>query len=146
MESNIPKIHVTLQLVNDAFRGLSDKGGQPYIFHLTQVAGEFGDLAAQTVGLLHDIVEDTEFGLNDLVTMGYPDEIVDAVDALTKREGESYEDYLNRVKENPLAIRVKLVDLKHNMDLTRLPVITEIDERRNKKYFRATGVLQNWIK
>jgi (p)ppGpp synthase/HD superfamily hydrolase len=97
-----------------------DKGKQPYIFHLTYIAGKFKELPEQTVALLHDIVEDTEYTLNDVRLMGYPEEIVAAVDAITKREGEAYEDYLKRVKANDIARRVKSEDLRHNIILERL--------------------------
>lgn len=135
-----------MNLVNTAFMGKYDKGGKPYIFHLTTVAGKFDDLEAQTVGLLHDLIEDTEYSLDDLRAMGYPEDIVQAVDSITKRPNEPYEEvYLLRVKGNELARRVKLIDLHHNMDLERLQVVTDKDRKRHVKYLRAVGILQSWI-
>jgi (p)ppGpp synthase/HD superfamily hydrolase len=113
-------ISATMTLVNNAFAGKYDKGGMPYIFHLTHVASKFRELPEQTVALLHDIIEDTEYSLDDLQALGYPDEILRAVDCITKRKHEPYEVYLMRVKGNELARKVKIEDLKHNMDLSRL--------------------------
>lgn len=144
--ANIPTIFHTMRLVNEAFRNKADRGGQPYIFHLTTVAAQFDTLAEQTVALLHDLIEDTEYSLDDLQVMGYPDEIVRAVDCLTKRGNESYEVYLMRVKQNELARKIKLEDLAHNMTLSRLGKREDYTEEAWKKIMTryekyVTGVM-----
>ena len=87
------------------------------------------------------LVEDTEWSLDDLRTEGIWPEIVEGVDAITKRAGEAYECYLDRVKANPLALAVKLADLTHNMDLSRIATPTEKDFARIEKYRWAVDYL-----
>jgi (p)ppGpp synthase/HD superfamily hydrolase len=130
-------------MVNSTFWNRCDKGGSPYIFHLAHVAGQFHDLDAQTVALLHDIVEDTECTLEALRDVfEYPEHIIEAVDAITKREGESYTTYLKRVKVNELATRVKIADVKHNMDVNRIPNLDLKAARRHyQKYEKALRFL-----
>ena len=92
-------------------------------------------------GILHDIVEDTHWTFEALLHEGIPADVVDAVRCLTKMEGESYDQFIERVKTNPIAVAVKLNDLRDNMDVTRLPVLTEKDMDRLKKYHRAYSEL-----
>ena len=94
-------------------------------------------------GILHDIVEDTHFTFEDLLREGIPAEIVDAVRCLTKIENETYDMFIERVKTNPIAIAVKLNDLRDNMDITRLPEITDKDIARLCKYHRAYSELSD---
>ncbi|MNM78198.1 Bifunctional (p)ppGpp synthase/hydrolase relA [compost metagenome] len=145
-----PSLRETIQLVNIAFSGMYDGAGQPYIFHLTHVAEKFKELSLQTVALLHDIVEDTDVSLEGLRIAGYSEEIVEAIDAITKRKGEEYQDYLARVKANRLARKVKLADLEHNMDRTRfvgpnklLPKQSVYIEKRMEKYRDAVQFLSS---
>lgn len=90
--------------------------------------------------MLHDVIEDTDVTEEEL-RKEFPDEIVNAIVVLTKRKGEDYFDYLRRVKENPLACEVKLADLEHNSDLTRLKGITFKDMERRNKYLKAIDYL-----
>lgn len=119
-----------------------DKAGQPYINHLAFVAGllanENDDVI--TTAWLHDSVEDTEVSLNDISEI-FGSVIADSVNAITKRQGESYRDYLSRVKSNDIARKVKIADLTHNMDLSRLTEVTEKDISRRKKYQQAKQFL-----
>lgn len=133
----------TLEFVKKAFEEKKDKGGRPYIEHLLFVANKMETEEEKIVALLHDIVEDIEgITLDTLRQMGYSEKIVKAVDAMTKRKGEDYEDYLKRVKQNPIARKVKLADIKHNMDLSRIENPTEKDyERIEKKYKKALKLL-----
>ncbi len=135
----------TLEFVKKAFEGKTDKGGKPYIEHLLFVANKMKSEEEKIVGLLHDIVEDIEgITLETLKQMGYSENIVKAVDAMTKRKGEDYEEYLKRVKQNPIARKVKLADLEHNMDLSRIENPTEKDyERIEKKYKKALKILKD---
>ncbi|MBQ5766586.1 MAG: guanosine-3',5'-bis(diphosphate) 3'-pyrophosphohydrolase [Burkholderiaceae bacterium] len=90
---------------------------------------------------MHDVVEDSEWTLEDLLAEGIWPEVVEGIDAITKRVGEAYEIYLNRVKANPLALVVKLADLTHNMDLSRIATPTEKDFARIEKYRWAVDYL-----
>ena len=135
----------TLEFVKKVFEGKTDKGGKPYIEHLLFVANKMESEGEKIVALLHDIVEDIEgITLETLKQMGYSENIVKAVDAMTKRKGEDYEEYLKRVKQNPIARKVKLADLEHNMDLSRIENPTEKDyERIEKKYKKALKILKD---
>lgn len=130
-----------------AHEGQTDKGGHPYIEHPRRVAARLKTIDQKIVGFLHDVVEDTkgiegkEITLEDLRNMGFPAYIVDAVDAITKRKKESYDQYLYRVFQNDLARAVKLADIAENMDLSRIPNVTDKDKERVKKYAYATDVL-----
>ena len=84
--------------------------------------------------MLHDVVEDTNVTVNDLKEAGFSDEVVSAVSTITKKAGEDYEKYLNRVKQNPIALRVKIADMEHNSDISRIPNPTEKDLKRLEKY------------
>lgn len=120
-----------------AHRGQKDKAGKAYILHPVFVAMHTKGIKRKTVALLHDVVEDTEITFDDLKRKGFDDEIVRAVQAITKIKGENYQDYLQRVKQNTIAKDVKLADLKHNSDLHRIKKVTESDIIRNQKYQAA---------
>ena len=120
-----------------AHAGQLDKAGQPYILHPLRVMFSMFTLEEKIVGVLHDVVEDTTLTL-DLLSRNFPTEIVIAVDALTHRDGEIYEDYIVRIKSSSsLAVRVKLADLKDNMNKDRIPYPSERDTKRWEKYQRA---------
>jgi (p)ppGpp synthase/HD superfamily hydrolase len=103
----------------------------------------FRDPDARIVAVLHDSVEDSGLTLGDLNKEGFSEEVVAAVDALTRREGESYEEFITRLRPNPLARRVKLADLEHNMDLRRIGSVTSEDLERVAKYHRWWRELRN---
>lgn len=94
------------------------------------------------VAILHDVVEDTDWTFEKLVQEGFPEEIIEALKCVTKREGEDYEDFVKRSATNEIARRVKLADLEHNMDARRLSNVTEKDIERLKKYLRAWWFLK----
>ena len=98
-------------------------------------------MLAKTVALLHDVVEDSDWTLEDLRKEGLPEEVVQAVGILTKKRNENYEEYILRVKQNPLARQVKLADLQHNSDLSRLANVTDRDRKRVAKYQKAIAFL-----
>lgn len=127
-----------LRLAIEAHSGQKDRSGRPYILHVMKVVmGCRPDDDAMTVAALHDVVEDTPMTLDDLRGLGFAPKVVDAVDAISRRDGETYEDYIERVARNPLARRVKRVDLEHNMDVRRLPHITAADATRLERYRQA---------
>lgn len=125
-----------LRIAVIAHEGQRDKGGNPYLLHPIRVADLVKTEDEKVLALLHDTVEDAGVSLED-VRERFGAEIAEALDHLTHRDGESYSEYLGRVIENPLAARVKLADLRDNMDLTRLERPTERDFRREKKYADA---------
>lgn len=114
-----------------------DRNDQPYIGHLFRVMDAGQTLEEKIVGILHDLIEDTQLRLVDLSHEGFSEEIIDAVHALSKLENEDYEHYLQRVKKNDLAVRVKLNDLSDNMDIRRLKELTDDDVVRMRKYLSA---------
>lgn len=125
----------------NAHSGQFDKSGIPYIMHPFHVAESMRDEDSTTVALLHDIVEDTKYTKEDLINAGFPNYIVDAVVTLSRKSNESYMDYIRRVKRNNIAKVVKLADLEHNSDLSRIDKITEEDLKRVKKYNKAKNIL-----
>jgi (p)ppGpp synthase/HD superfamily hydrolase len=121
-------------IATKAHEGQLDKADQPYITHPEFVASQVTGDEAKAVAWLHDVVEDTSVSFADLRTAGLSETVIAGVDAITKRSNEDYETYLARVAANPLAKAVKLADLTHNMDTSRLKVITENTRMRLEKY------------
>lgn len=117
--------------------GQVDKSGKPYILHPLRLMLKFEGVDEQVVSVLHDVVEDGDVSLDDLRALGVSDAAVAAIDCLSKREGEQYEDFIARIKPNDLARRVKIADIRDNLDLTRLPEISDKDLQRAAKYHRA---------
>ena len=116
--------------------GQVDKSGRPYIEHPARVAGRLCDAGARVVGWLHDTVEDAGLPLSEIEARFGP-EIARAVDAVTRRDGEAWDDYIGRVQANPLARRVKISDLIDNSNLSRLPRVTRRDVERQARYNAA---------
>ncbi|MBR5422817.1 MAG: bifunctional (p)ppGpp synthetase/guanosine-3',5'-bis(diphosphate) 3'-pyrophosphohydrolase [Clostridia bacterium] len=130
------KLQLALALASYAHEGQADKAGKPYITHPLAVSEMVEGEDRKIVALLHDVLEDTfvtEATLRNL----FGDEITDAVCAVSRNENESYEEFIVRAGQNELARAVKLADLKHNMDVSRLPEITERDLQRLEKYKKA---------
>ena len=134
-EDEFKMIRSAFLLAKEAHSGQRDKAGADYILHPYHVS-QFvkGGPFEITAALLHDVVEDTAVTLDELRRKGFPDIVVNAVDAVTRRPGEARDTYLRRVKNNPAARLVKLADLKHNSDLTRIPNPQEKDIQRVKNY------------
>ena len=120
--------------------GQTDKSGKPYVEHPARVAGRMETPEEQVVGWLHDTVEDTGLTLDE-VERQFGSETAAAVDAVSRREGEAWEDYLERVKQNPTARTVKISDLIDNSNLSRLNRVTMKDVQRQEKYNRALQFL-----
>lgn len=136
-----PLTRKAMRLAYAAHHGQTDKDGIPYIFHPVHLAEQMQDEATTCVALLHDTVEDTDVTLERLRAEGFPDEIVNAVAAMTHAQGVDYFDYVRAIKANPIARTVKLADLAHNGDPKRSAVIDEAMLRRFEKYARATRIL-----
>jgi (p)ppGpp synthase/HD superfamily hydrolase len=132
---------LALAIATRAHAGQRDKAGEPYIEHPKRVAARLERDEERSTALLHDVLEDTPMTAADLLAAGIPAQVVRAVETLTKQKGETYEAYMQRVKRDPLARSVRLADLGDNMDLSRLPVVTERDLKRLSKYEWARAYL-----
>ena len=131
------------EIAKKAHLGQIDKAGEDYIKHPEKVASFVNSDEEKAVAYLHDVIEDTELTLEDLREYGFSEGVLKAVDVITKKKGQDYQTYLNSVKENKLARVVKLADLRHNSDLTRLINITEKDIERKEKYQKAIDFLNS---
>ena len=122
----------------EAHRDAKDKAGMPYVGHIMRVMHAGRTYDEKIVGVLHDLVEDTDWTFDRLLEEGFPTHIVEALRCVTKiNDDESYEHFIERVKTNPLAIAVKINDLTDNMDIRRLSDLTEKDVQRLRKYLQA---------
>ena len=130
-----------MKLCFEAHKEQVDKSGLPYVFHPFHVAEQMQDEITATVALLHDVVEDTDYTLADLSEMGFPEAVTDALSLLTHDKSVGYFDYVSSIKSNPVARAVKIADLKHNSDLSRLDIITDDDMTRIEKYVRSLSIL-----
>ena len=137
-----PLIEKAKRIAYEAHQGQADKAGEPYILHPLHVAEQMVQEDEIIVALLHDVVEDSGVTLRDLRTQGFPHHVVDALSLLTHQEGVDYFDYIKIIKSNPLATTVKLADLRHNSDLSRLKAVDDAARRRAIKYRRAIDLLR----
>lgn len=132
---------LALGIAKEAHKGQKDKAGVDYIQHPIFVASLLDSEEGKAAALLHDVIEDSDFTLSDLLDRGIPNEVLRAVAVLTKSNHLSYQQYLKRVKGNDLARKVKLADLRHNSDLSRLQSPTKTDLERAEKYKAAIEYL-----
>lgn len=127
-----------IEIATEAHRGQFDKAGNDYIGHPLRVMSAGKTTEEKIVGVLHDVVEDTDWTFERLAAEGFSAEVIGALRCVTKlSENEPYDKFIARVKENPLAVAVKLNDLSDNMDIRRLPYISDKDVKRLKKYLKA---------
>lgn len=125
-------------IATSAHKAQVDKAGKPYIEHPMRVMNMGKTVEEKIAGVLHDVVEDSDWTFEMLEKEGIPKDVMDALRCVTKlSEEEDYDHFIERVKTNPLAVKVKLNDLKDNMDITRLGEVTEKDLTRLNKYIRA---------
>ena len=130
-----------IKLMFEAHKEQKDKTGLPYVFHPFYLATQMEDEITCTVALLHDLVEDTSYTFEDLITLGFPDEVINALRYLTHNDDVEYLDYVRKIKENKIAMKVKIADLKHNSDMSRLDNPTSYDYERAEKYKKALAIL-----
>lgn len=130
-------------LAYEKHQGQFDKSGIPYIFHPFHLAEQMDDEYSTVVALLHDTLEDTDTTAEELLNLGFPNEVVDTIKLLTRPEGMDYLDYVQNLKNNSIAKKVKIADLTHNMDLTRIENVTPKDLQRIEKYKKAMSILNN---
>ena len=133
---------LAIDVATKAHEGQVDKGGNPYILHPKAVADSLNDTEDKIVAYLHDVCEDTDTTLDDLINMGFTYRIVSSVRILTKTKDTSYDKYLKQVKKDSNAWHVKMADLKHNMDISRIPHPTKKDFERVEKYKNALSFLE----
>ena len=127
----------------DTHKNQRDKSGLPYVFHPFHLAEQMETEYEVCAALLHDVIEDSHHTPGELSQAGFPDEVVRAVRALTRDPHMHYLDYVARLRQNPIARRVKLADLAHNSDLNRLDSVTSQDRRRVLKYRMAQAILED---
>ena len=130
-----------VEIAKYAHAGQVDKAGADYIQHPLRVMDAVDSEEAKIVAVLHDVVEDSEISLQDLRDRGFNEAILEAISCLTKKEGENYEQFIRRVSSNELARLVKIADLRDNMNVDRLPKVTEQDLARVTKYQKALVTL-----
>ena len=130
-----------VQIAAQAHQGQRDKAGAPYLLHPLRLMMRMESEAAMMAAVLHDVVEDSEWTLDQLRTEGFSEEVLQAVECLTHRLGESYDEFVARVQTNAIARQVKLADLEDNMNIRRLAEITPKDLARLEKYHRAWRTL-----
>jgi (p)ppGpp synthase/HD superfamily hydrolase len=132
-------LDIAIKIAVNAHSGQLDKAGQPYILHPLKVMLALRNEKDRIVGVLHDVIEDTSITYDYLIANGFEGEteILDALKSVTKIDGETYDEFINRVALNPIGKRVKLADLQDNMDLSRISSPTEKDYERLKKYEKA---------
>ena len=131
-----------IRLCFEAHKNQVDKSGLPYVFHPFHLAEQMKDELPTVVALLHDVVEDTSYTLDDLRKMGFPEAVLDALTLLTHTDDTPYLDYVARLKSNSIARAVKLADLRHNSDLTRLNHVDDRAIKRVEKYQKAIALLE----
>ena len=136
------KTKKAMKLCYEAHKDQVDKSGLPYVFHPAHVAEQLTDEATTIVALLHDVVEDTDDTLEDLAAEGFGKEILEAVALMTHEDDVPYLDYVAKLKDNPIARAVKLADLAHNSDLSRIGEVDEETKQRLEKYKKATTLLE----
>ena len=141
-----PTLKDSIALATKYHKGQVDKGGKPYINHPIRVMKKMMFEDEKMVAVMHDIVEDTSITLQDLKDMGYNSYIVNSIDCLTKRDGESYDKFVERTLTDTMASYVKLADLEDNMDTNRLIQLTNEDKKRLKKYKQVHAKITKHLK
>ena len=138
-------IETSLHIALRAYAGKTDKAGREYILHPLRVMAKMETDLERSAALLHDVIEESEITAEDLLAEGIPAEVVEAVQFLTKRENEEYQDFVARAKKNKLAANVKLADIEDNIDVLRLTSLDEQDLARIKKYHFAWRFLKGEV-
>lgn len=130
-----------LKLCFEAHKEQTDKAGLPYVFHPFHIAEQMDDEISTVCALLHDVVEDTDTTFDDLSAMGFPQKVMDVLKLLTHEKSVPYMEYVKKISANPVATKVKIADLRHNSDVTRLNDLDEDMKKRFEKYKQALAIL-----
>ena len=136
-------LNKAIEIAARAHAGQTDKAGEPYIFHPLRVMLSCNTELTRICAVLHDVIEDTEITLDALRSEGFSEEVIAVIDFLSRRENESYDNFIGRIMENETACYVKLADLADNMRLSRIPDPQDEDVARIKKYEKATERIRN---
>lgn len=136
-------IEKSLAIALRAHTGVVDKAGRAYILHPIRIMTKMTTDIEMSVALLHDVIEDSDMTAADLLAEGIPDEVVTAVLCLTKQADETYQDFVLRAKQNPIAKKVKIADIEDNLNVLRISNLTDKDLARIAKYHAAWYVLND---
>jgi (p)ppGpp synthase/HD superfamily hydrolase len=139
----LPTLEDAIALAVAAHQGQRDKSGQPYILHPLRVMFRLDTDEERMTAVLHDVLEDTPHTAEELRGLGYPARVVDALERLSRRESESYEEFIERLAPDSLALRVKLADLEDNMDVRRLEKVGPKEAERLARYLKAHRYLSS---
>jgi (p)ppGpp synthase/HD superfamily hydrolase len=134
-------IEQSLAVALRAYTGKIDKAGRAYILHPLRLMAKMDNETEMSVALLHDVIEDSDISAEQLLAEGIPSEVVTAVLCLTKQTGETYQDFVLRAKQNPVARKVKLADIEDNINVLRLTSLSKADLDRVAKYHAAWHTL-----
>ena len=126
----------------EAHKGKKDKAGAPYILHPLRVMFQMETEEEMIAAVLHDVLEDAAITPDQLREMGFSERVLKALDSVTKRAGEEYEDYVRRAASHPIGKKIKLADLRDNMNFSRLKKVTDEDLKRLKKYHNALKIVK----
>jgi len=137
-----PDTKKAMRICFRAHKDQVDKSGMPYVFHPFHLAEQMRDEDTTVVALLHDVVEDTPYTLDDLADLGFNERVIDAIALMTHDDAVPYMDYVAAIRKNPIARAVKLADLAHNSDLSRLDEVDETALERAEKYKKAIRLLE----
>ncbi len=139
------KLALAISITAKAFEKITDKGGTPYILHCLFVMNKtIGDECTKCAAVMHDLVEDKKITINELIAIGFSEKTINLVRMLTHdKQNVSYEDYIKSISTNKEATKIKIADLRHNTDVTRMKDLRKKDFDRLEKYFRAYKYLKN---
>ena len=131
-----------IEIAVEAHKGQIDKGGSPYILHPLRVMGNVDGESEKIVAVLHDVVEDSNWTFEALLAERFSIEVIEALKSVTKKsDNEDYDSFIQRAMENPIGRKVKIADLRDNLDVTRIPELGEKDLQRINKYKKALKIL-----
>jgi len=131
-----------IEIAVEAHKGQVDKGGSPYILHPLRVMMSVNGGSEKIVAVLHDVVEDSNWTFEALLAEGFSIEVIEALKSVTKEsEDEDYDLFIQRAMQNPIGRKVKIADLRDNLDVTRISDITDTDVKRINKYKKALKIL-----
>ena len=141
MNNKIATLEDAIQIAAQAHKGQPDKAGAPYILHPLRMMMRLKTEAEMITAILHDVIEDTDWTIEKLREKGFSEEVLEALECVTNREGESYEQFIERAGKNPIARQVKIADLEDNMNIQRIGEIKPKDLQRLEKYHKSWRVL-----
>lgn len=141
---NMDMLSKAITIATKAHNNQIDKAGQPYILHPLRVMLKLSNDIDRQVAILHDVIEDTNISIDDLRREGFENNVLKALSFITRKEDEKYFDYINKIKQNYIAKKVKIADLEDNMNLSRIQNIIDKDLGRMKRYVKAYSILKNY--